>query len=284
MSAISYAQNYEDILLARALACPAGFYIDVGAADPVSHSVTKRFYDGGWHGINLEPQEEFFNRLRENRSRDLNLKVAASDHSGEITLYQVPSCIGWATVSANQARILAERGIEVVPQLVPAVALREICTKYVSAEIDFLKIDVEGAEREVLLGADFNRWRPRVVVVEATEQGSCTPNFQGWEQLLIERDYLFAQFDGLNRYYVRSEDRHLMAKLEVPVNCFDGAVKYEIVEQLKRLTEERDALSVDHEALLRAYGRLSHTMKTLKTFNSHTREQLAELQSLIAPP
>jgi FkbM family methyltransferase len=282
MSAISYAQNFEDILLARAFPNPVGFYIDVGAADPVCHSVTKLFYDRGWRGINIEPQEEFFNRLREARSRDLNLKVAASEHSGDITLYQVPSCIGWATVSANQAHILAERGIEVVPQLMSAATLAEICAEHVSAEIDFLKIDVEGAERQVLLGADFNRWRPRVVVVEATEQGSSTPNFEGWEKLLIERDYLFAQFDGLNRYYVRSEDQQLMAQLEVPVNCFDDAVKYEISEQISRLTEERDALTVDHEALLRAYARLSRTIKAMKNFNSRTREQLAGLQSLIA--
>ena len=106
--------------------------------------------------------------------------------------------------------------------------------KYVSETIDFLKIDVEGAERDVLLGADFRTWRPRVVVVEATEPGARTPNFEGWEPLLLEQNYLFASFDGLNRYYVRSEDRDLIGELQVPVSCFDEAVRHEFCETLNR--------------------------------------------------
>jgi FkbM family methyltransferase len=283
MSVISYAQNFEDILLARVFPNPNGFYIDVGAADPVTHSVTKLFYDRGWHGINLEPHEGFFNRLRASRPRDLNLNVAVSNYSGEIIFYQVPSCSGWATVSSSQARILADRGLEVVPGSMTAVTLAEVCANHASTPIDFLKIDVEGAERQVLLGADFNKWRPRVVVVEATEQGSHTPNFECWEELLTGQDYLFAQFDGLNRYYVRREDRDLMSGLEAPVSCFDDAVRYEFVEQVNRVTEERNALAAQHEDLVRAYLRLSRAMMTLKVFNSHTREQLARMESLLVP-
>jgi hypothetical protein len=56
MRFISYAQNNEDVLLWRALGhVQDGFYIDVGASDPVEHSVTRAFYDAGWRGINIEP-------------------------------------------------------------------------------------------------------------------------------------------------------------------------------------------------------------------------------------
>ena len=55
---VSYAQNHEDVLLRRVFPDePNGFYIDVGANDPVRDSVTKHFYDRGWHGINIEPAE-----------------------------------------------------------------------------------------------------------------------------------------------------------------------------------------------------------------------------------
>ena len=58
---ISYAQNYEDVVLERCFKdVPAGFYIDVGAWDPLEHSVTHHFYERGWHGINIEPNPEFF--------------------------------------------------------------------------------------------------------------------------------------------------------------------------------------------------------------------------------
>ena len=65
--------------------------------------MTKLFYERGWRGINLEPGERDYNRLCEDRPRDVNLNVAASNFSGEITYYEVPSCTGWATVSASQA-------------------------------------------------------------------------------------------------------------------------------------------------------------------------------------
>ena len=56
MSFISYAQNFEDVMLRRVFAeLDTGFYIDVGANDPSADSVTKAFYDAGWHGINIEP-------------------------------------------------------------------------------------------------------------------------------------------------------------------------------------------------------------------------------------
>jgi hypothetical protein len=62
---ISYAQNREDILLWRALRDLAdGFYIDVGAEDPTQNSVTRAFYERGWHGINVEPVPGHFDKLR----------------------------------------------------------------------------------------------------------------------------------------------------------------------------------------------------------------------------
>lgn len=61
MNVISYSQNFEDIILWRALKnIENGFYIDVGANDPVVHSVTKLFYENGWRGINCEPVEYWF--------------------------------------------------------------------------------------------------------------------------------------------------------------------------------------------------------------------------------
>jgi len=59
MTFISYAQNYEDVMLWRALKhVERGFYIDVGACSPDQHSVTRAFYEKGWHGINVEPNPE----------------------------------------------------------------------------------------------------------------------------------------------------------------------------------------------------------------------------------
>ena len=66
MSIVSYAQNFEDVMLHRALKnIDQGFYIDVGANDPEIDSVTKAFYDMGWRGINIEPVAEWFEKLQD---------------------------------------------------------------------------------------------------------------------------------------------------------------------------------------------------------------------------
>jgi len=86
---ISYAQNFEDVMLYRALKdVQHGFYIDVGAQDPEVDSVTRAFYDRGWHGINIEPVQHWFEKLERDRPHDINLRVAVSDHEGELTLYE----------------------------------------------------------------------------------------------------------------------------------------------------------------------------------------------------
>ena len=105
--------------------------------------------------------------------------------------------------------------------------------------IDFLKIDVESHEREVLEGADWGRYRPRVVLVEATRPQTSIPSYEHWEPILLSADYLFAFFDGLNRYYVRAEDRHLVPLLQVPANVFD---EYQIHEYCWQIEELRRAL------------------------------------------
>ncbi|HVK16685.1 MAG TPA: FkbM family methyltransferase [Fimbriiglobus sp.] len=247
MPMISYAQNREDVLLNRVFPGPEGFYIDVGAAHPVSDSVTKWFYDRGWSGVNVEPLEVFHRELVAHRPRDVNLNAAAGERSGEVTLYEVPACVGWATTDPAAADAVRAAGREVVPRPTRVVTLAEICEQHAGRTIDFLKIDVEGGERGVLAGADFTRHRPRVLVIEATEVGRPCPNHQSWEPLVLAAGYLYATFDGLNRYYVRHEDADLVPVLQTPANVFDDYVPYE----QDRAEREVAALRAEVEANVR---------------------------------
>jgi len=104
MTFISYAQNNEDVLLWRALGhIKNGYYIDVGANDPVEHSVTKSFYDAGWSGISVEPLPKYHQAFLEQRPRDTNLAIAAGAVDGELTLYDVPAVRGWASPEESVA-------------------------------------------------------------------------------------------------------------------------------------------------------------------------------------
>src|SRR5207249_363695 len=111
----------------------------------------------------------------------------------------------------------------------------EILDHYLDGRtIDFLKIDVEGHERQVITGNDWRRFRPRIVVVEATHPMSRKPAWESWEKLLVDNDYKMGFFDGLNRYYVRSESTELLQSFDSPANVLDGfttRVELELTEE-----------------------------------------------------
>lgn len=225
---ISYAQNGEDVLLSRALnGQTAGFYIDVGANDPLSGSVTKVFYDRGFRGINIEPGG-VFDRLTQFRPRDTNLQIALSDREGETAFYEFPDADGLSTLSAE---IRARQSRPCVERTVAVSTLAEVCRRYVTATIDFLKIDVEGHEREVVAGGDWRRWRPRIVLIESPTTADGDGPHLDWEPQLLAADYLFAAYDGINRYYVRQEDKGLLACFRRPLNVLDNYVAYHHIQR-----------------------------------------------------
>jgi FkbM family methyltransferase len=229
MRFISYAQNNEDVLLWRALGhVQDGFYIDVGASDPVEHSVTRAFYDAGWRGINIEPLPAHIEAFQEQRPRDLNLAIAAGSSDGSLTLYDVPEVRGWASPEAAVAELHRAEGHTVAELAVPVRTLASVCAEHVRGEIHFLKIDVEGFEGEVLRGMDFERWRPWVLVIEATLPNSRETNHQAWEHLVTGQRYRYAWFDGLNRYYVADEHPELMRHFGIQPNVFDDFISWHL--------------------------------------------------------
>jgi FkbM family methyltransferase len=166
---VSRAQNLEDVSLYRALkSVKNGVYIDVGANDPIVHSVTCAFYERGWRGINIEPVNHWYQRLAAARPEDHNLKVAAADATGTLKLFEVVGT-GLSTIDARHAASHRAAGFEVREITVPARRLDDICDELGVTHIHFLKIDVEGAESAVLSGIDLMRLRPWIIVVEATE-------------------------------------------------------------------------------------------------------------------
>ncbi|EKU83205.1 FkbM family methyltransferase [Massilia timonae] len=226
---VSYAQNGEDVLLWRALGhVRHGFYIDVGANDPVEHSVTKAFYERGWRGVSIEPLPSFHQAFEEQRPHDVNLAIAAGAADGELTLYDVPAVRGWASPEQSVAEMHRAEGHEVAELTVPVRTLASICEEHVRGEIHFLKVDVEGFEGEVLRGMDFARWRPWVLVIEATLPNSRETNHESWEHLVTGQRYRFAWFDGLNRYYVAEEHAELLAHFGVQPNVFDSFISWHL--------------------------------------------------------
>lgn len=226
MSIVSYAQNGEDIVLSRALAdVSRGVYIDVGAQDPTVDSVTRLFYERDWSGVNIEPIRHWHARLEQQRPRDINLCVAAGDHSGEILLIEVVGT-GLSTTVREVADRHVAAGREVVERQVAMTKLDDICASHEIGQVHFLKVDVEGAEASVLRGISLDRVRPWIILVEATQPNTQVPSHEGWESLLTGRGYQFVYADGLNRFYLANEQQQLRASFAVPPNCFDDFITY----------------------------------------------------------
>jgi len=233
---VSYAQNCEDVVLWRALKdVDRGFYVDCGAYHPTHHSVTRAFYDRGWRGINVEPLPALIRKFDEQRISDFNVAVALSDKSAEAVDFYEVADTGLSTLDPQLARQHDKTGFITSKITVATVTLSQVLDEVSPAAIHFLKVDVEGAERLVLSGLDFNRYRPWIIVVEATRPLSPELTELTWEDILLGACYEFAYFDGLNRYYVAREHRERAAILAVPPNVFDNYVSVEQAEQINRI-------------------------------------------------
>jgi FkbM family methyltransferase len=127
MTFISYAQNFEDVMIWRALKhVERGFYIDVGAAHPDEYSVTRAFYDRGWHGINIEPSIELFARLAAVRERDTNLNLAVSNEPKRVAFFEIPGT-GLSTLDATVAAAHRSAGWAMRERTVEQTTLAEVC-------------------------------------------------------------------------------------------------------------------------------------------------------------
>jgi FkbM family methyltransferase len=164
----------------------------------------------------------FFARLVALRPNDINLNLANSDREGPLDLVVDHTDPGLSTATRELADEYQRAGHTLETRRVSACRLDAAIGSHCPDQlVDFLKIDVEGHEREVLCGTDLTRWRPRVIVIEAGYRP------ERWESLLADCEYVLAGRDPVNRYYVRSEDAASAELLRCPANVGDHYVTFE---------------------------------------------------------
>jgi len=248
---ISYSQNQEDVVLFRLVQLvPEGFYVDVGAAHPVIDNVTYALYKAGWRGINIEPMKREADLLRELRPLDITFEVAAGDSSGRVTLYEAPiENRGATTADMELVEIYRSTGQLFGSFEVEVARLDKILEDNQIQIVHVLKIDVEGFEKSVIQGSSIEKYRPWVLVIEATRPNSTVDVSAEWEQLVLRAGYVQALFDGLNKFYVRDDMPDLVAIMSVPANVFDGWKSFEI-DDLTRVIDDLSQQAVElHEKI-----------------------------------
>jgi FkbM family methyltransferase len=260
---LSYSANHEDVILNRVFGRrDHGFYVDVGAAHPLFENDTKALYDRGWRGTNIEPNPSFFRELVAQRSGDCNINAAVSDAPGEITYHEVVGT-GLSTCDPDEANRAAAKGFEVVRYSVTAVTLRSVLEKGAPATIDLLKVDVEGFELKVLSSNDWTRFRPQVILAEATFPESPRRRNDGVEAYLVGQGYRRVYFDGLNDFYVEHEFQPPPGAFDRPLSIFDHYESYQLHGLRREQENARTEIASLEQELARRVEELAHNGQEL---------------------
>ena len=174
-----------------------GFFVEVGANDPRSGSQTWLLEENGWRGVLVEPQAVLCEKLRQARSRSRVFQVACSgpEREGEALLH-IGTHDGVSTLEKQRdSHDLQFVGTE----RVKVTTLDKVLREAGAGRIDFLSIDVEGHEIEVLRGFDFEKYRPALILVE---DGVRTLNKH---RFLKRHGYKLVKRTTLNNWYVPKE-------------------------------------------------------------------------------
>jgi len=192
-----YSQEGEDLILERILgARKTGFYVDVGAHHPRRFSNTRRFYKRGWRGINIEPNPDAMKLFERQRGRDINLCYGVGDTETELTyfMFNEPALNSFDRKLSEQ-RQNGKYRISATKQI-PVKRLSNLLGEFLpkGVQIDFMSIDVEGFDLQVLQSNDWTRFRPTCVLVESESFDLAKPGASPIHEFLANQNYtLFAK-------------------------------------------------------------------------------------------
>ena len=277
---ITYAQNGEDILLYRALKdVKEGFYVDIGAWEPELDSVTKLFYDLGWSGINIEPNSESYERLCSGRERDINLKIAVGDEEKFIDFFMFRDTGLSTSLNESAELVAADRNLEITKVIIEQKTLNSVLEAHCTGkEIHFLKLDVEGSEFSILKDFNFSKFKPWIIVVETIYPVSLKKVNFNWDDFFKKNNYEFAQFDGINSYYVESTRSEILELLRDPVNYTDNFVTI----YQNNLEKALEVARVNQESMEAQINKLSIGNLVRKGLSKPTREDSEAKDAMLA--
>jgi len=195
------AHNGEDVNIDRLLGVlNTGFYVDVGANEPLANSNTHHLYVRGWRGIDIEPNESLALRLKSHHPENTVLNCAAGREAGKLDFY----CCDNHECSSFRQDVMKKVSTAYHTITAKIMPLNTLLERYLGDnELVLISIDTEGWEKEVLAGFDMKRWQPRLMVIESVFPNSTIPCYEEWEPTVIEQGYNCVLDDGFNRYYSR---------------------------------------------------------------------------------
>ena len=201
-----YSQFAEDVSIVRQFPKGyKGFFVDVGCFHPVKYNNTYRLYKKGWRGINVDIDQIKIDGFRIRRPKDVNIACAVSDKKGEITYWS--NGFYSLTITLDEAFAAGKPGY--VAKKVQTDTLNNIIagTKYEGRQIDFLTVDVEGHDLNVLQSLDFKEYAPRLIAVETHQVTLDAVMQDDLYQFLIGKGYDMINWVGLTLLFKRKEQK-----------------------------------------------------------------------------
>jgi FkbM family methyltransferase len=202
---LSFSQEGEDLVLLRTLAMNSGrpgFFVDVGAHAPKWYSNTFLLYQKGWRGINIDATAGVAKEFARVRPADTTLEIVVGNgDEKEFIDFEGHELSG---LSSAQLSGRIDQGVPVKSRrMVRTVPLRAILEKHMSPT---QKIDVEGHEEEVLQSNDWNRYRPRVIIVEIGQAISMADvTSASVTHFLEDHNYIPYARTGLSVFFARKD-------------------------------------------------------------------------------
>ena len=163
----TYAMEGEDLEINEFLKnINNGFYVDAGGFHPLDRNNTYLLYKKNWRGINIDLSEFSIDLFNFARPEDININVAVSNRDGEINFYYMKKLSQLSTIKKE----VALKGMhgDIKEKKINSKKLTTIIdnTKFKNKKIDFLNIDLEGADFDALQSLDFKIYRPKLICVE----------------------------------------------------------------------------------------------------------------------
>ena len=208
----SYSQEGEDMVLYRIFEKQeSGFYVDIGAYHPKCFSNTYFFYKRGWRGINIEPNPEAIKLFKKYRVGDINLEMGISEQEGELTYFMFDEpALNSFDKNLTEKRVINTNYQIIAEKKIKVNRLDAILTDYIpkGINIDFMSIDVEGYDRNVLKSNNWELYRPKCLLVESLGSSLSSVFDCPMYRYLTDRDYeLFAKtFNSLFYMDRRKQD------------------------------------------------------------------------------
>ena len=169
----TYSMDGEDIEIVKYFDNKKNrFYVDVGSYHPIERNNTMLLYNKGWEGINIDISDFSIKLFDQLRSRDINLNLAVSKNEGEIEMYFQKKLSQLSTIKKEQIKKSFQGEVKIKKIISKTLTSILDETKFANKKIDFLDIDVEGADMDVLESLDFEKYSPKLICIEVIEENN----------------------------------------------------------------------------------------------------------------